>query len=86
MPAYLADSERISGLVDLFDPVHGGVFSDPGTTGFIDVTLIAAAHGTQFLCISPKGGPAHGPDEHVEIGSLLAYRDCMVKLLNGYKI
>ncbi|MBI5793947.1 M20 family metallopeptidase [Candidatus Uhrbacteria bacterium] len=84
MPAYLADPEKVRWLVDAFEPVHGGVSSAPGATGFIDVTLIAARHGTQFLCLSPKGGPAHGPDEHVEILSLVAYRDCVVGLLRGY--
>lgn len=84
MPMYMAD-ERIDWMVELFDPVHGGARSDPGRTGFLDTGLISAAHGTQFMCLAPAGGNAHGPDEYVNIYSMLAYRDCIVDLLRRYR-
>lgn len=85
MPAYKADASELQGLLDTFEPVHGGSESDPANTGFIDVSLVAAAHGTNFMCLSPAGGNAHSPDEHVVIASMEAYRDCCVSLLSDYK-
>lgn len=84
MPMYLAD-DQIDWLVDLFDPVHGGVRSDSSKTGFLDTGLISAAHGTQFMCLAPAGGSAHGADEYVDIYSMAAYRDCMAQLLGRHR-
>ena len=83
MPMYLA-GEEIDWLVDMFDPVHGGTRSDPSKTGFLDTGLISDLHGTQFMCLAPAGGNAHGVDEWVDTYSLLSYRDCMVQLLRRY--
>ena len=69
-----------------FEPVTGGQILPPTDYGFIDVSLLAARYETRCICLSPVGGPAHGPDEHVEIASMLSYRDCMVELLKRYKI
>jgi acetylornithine deacetylase/succinyl-diaminopimelate desuccinylase-like protein len=85
MPAYAADRERIGWLFDVFRPVHAGRVSPLASTGFLDVTLIAGLHGTQFLCLSQAGGNAHGADEYVEIASLMAYRDASMVLLSAYR-
>ncbi len=86
MPSYIADTERIAPLFETFRPVHGGKISPPATTGFLDATLISGRHGTQFMCLSPMSDNEHSADECVSIEGLIAYRDCMDKLLSGYKI
>ena len=85
MPAYEADRELIRPMFDLFLPVHAGKSVPTASTGFVDVTLISGMHGTQFMCLSPAGARPHSGDESVKIASLLAYRDCIVSLLSGYK-
>lgn len=85
MPAYEADRGLIDPMFRIFHKAHGGKIKPPATTGFLDATLISAAHGTQFMCLSPMGGNEHSADEFVSIQGLLDYRDAMVELLSGYK-
>jgi len=68
-------------LLAAFEPVTGGGILPPTDYGYIDVAMLAARYGTRCVCLSPLGGPAHGPDEQVDISSMVAYRDCMVELL-----
>lgn len=86
MPAYEADREKVKPLFETFRPVHNGKVSPTATTGFLDATLIAGKHGTQFMCLSPDGDRQHASDEYTTIAGLVAYRDCMVDLLTGYKV
>lgn len=81
-----ADREKVKPLFETFRPVHGGKVSPTATTGFLDATLIAGKHGTQFMCLSPDGDRQHASDEYTSIAGLVAYRDCMVDLLSGYKV
>jgi len=84
MPSYLADAEKTKWLFDLLQPVHGGNIRPPGETGFIDVTLLAGLHGTQFISLSPMGGNQHAADEYVDTESVVVYAECVVRLLSRY--
>ncbi len=85
MPAYVADKQKVDWLFQLFQSVHEGRVSPPGTTGFLDATLISSMHGTQFMCLSPAGDNGHAADEFVNMASVIRYRDAMIELLNRYK-
>lgn len=85
LSGYATPRHEAEPILAAFDPVTGGGILPPTDYGFIDVALLAARYETRCVCLSPFGGPAHGPDEQVEIASMVAYRDCMVELLTGYK-
>ncbi len=86
LAGYATPKAEAESILVAFDPVTGGEILPPTDYGFIDVSLLAARYGTRCVCLSPIGGPAHGPDEQVEIASMAAYRDCMVELLRPYAI
>lgn len=86
MASYVADRGLVRPVFDAFCPVHGGKAKSPETTGFLDTTVISDAHGTQFMCLSPSGGNEHSADEYVDIASLMAYRDAVVRLLAPYRV
>ena len=64
-----------------FHAVHQGAHSDAGSAGYIDIAMLAAERGSGAVCLGPLSGGAHGPDEWVDLASLLAYRDGMEQLL-----
>ncbi len=69
-----------------FERVHEGRESDANVRGYIDVAMI---HGNQptsgCVCLAPLKANEHSPDEWVDIASLLAYRDGVVRLLSDYQ-
>lgn len=85
MASYLADQEAVAWMIEGLAPIHEGRLRDPGKTGFLDVTMIAQAHGTQFICLSPKGRNAHACDEYVDVASMERYAQTLTTLLKRYQ-
>lgn len=85
LAGYATSKDAAAPILETFGAVTGGEILPPTNYGFIDVALLAGLYATRCVCLSPLGGPAHGPDEQVEIASLLAYRQCVADLLSGYK-
>lgn len=81
MPGYASEARALQRLTTPFAPLHGGRCAHPADTGYIDVALISGRDGTPALCMGPHKGGAHAPDEWVDLASLQAYHDGLVRLL-----
>lgn len=82
---YASPPEKIRSLFDTFRRVHNGAIESPEKFGYIDIAELARTRNTALMCLSPEGGNIHAADEWVSTESVIAYRDCMVELLQRYK-
>ena len=84
LAGYQSGEAAIAPFVQHFGHLHGGAHSDPGTSGYIDVAMVAAQRQAGAVCMGPLSGGAHAPDEWVDLGGLAEYRDGMVALLTAH--
>lgn len=85
MPGYTSHPDLTDHLAAPFAALHSGRVAPVEDTGYIDVALICRAERSAALCMGPLKGGAHGPDEWVDIESLVAYRDGLVQLIRQYR-
>lgn len=85
LTGYQSGESAITPFVRHFSHLHGGEHSDPGTSGYVDIAMLAGERGCGAVCMGPLSGGAHAPDEWVDLEGLGAYRDGMVALLADRK-
>jgi succinyl-diaminopimelate desuccinylase len=85
MPGYTSDADLTGPLIAPFAAVHHGRIAPVEETGYLDVALLCVRDRSAALCMGPDKGGAHGPDEWVDIASLIAYRDGLVGLIGQHR-
>jgi acetylornithine deacetylase/succinyl-diaminopimelate desuccinylase-like protein len=85
LPGYASAHADIQPFVTAFDALHQGQFTEPGQAGYVDIAMLAARHPMGAVCLGPLGGNEHAPDEWVDLASVCAYRDGVLKLLAAYQ-
>jgi len=86
MPGYNSDDELTGPLIDPFSDLHHGRIAPVEETGYLDVALLCVRDHSAALCMGPDKGCAHGPDEWVDIDSLIQYRDGLVRLIGQHTV
>lgn len=56
-------------------------FTDPSTTGYYDIAMLAQAFNSDCCCFSTKGGNGHGINEWVDIKSIFKLKKILKKIL-----
>ena len=84
MPGYTSDADLTGPLTKPFDALHHGRIAPVEETGYLDVALLCVRDDSAALCMGPLKGGAHGPDEWVDIASLVQYRDGLVGLISQH--
>jgi acetylornithine deacetylase/succinyl-diaminopimelate desuccinylase-like protein len=84
LPGYASAPSAVAPFEVAFGHLHEGERCAPSAAGFIDVAMIAAERSCGAVCLGPLGGNGHAPDEWVDLESLEAYRDGVVRLLSRH--
>ncbi|MFT5682973.1 MAG: acetylornithine deacetylase/succinyl-diaminopimelate desuccinylase-like protein [Myxococcota bacterium] len=84
MPGYTSAEDLTEPLITPFAAVHCGRIAPVEETGYLDVALLCVRDRSAALCMGPDKGGAHGPDEWVDVESLIAYRDGLVSLIGQH--
>ena len=85
MPGYTSHPDLTEQLTAPFADLHNGRTAPVEVTGYLDLALLCDHRRSAALCMGPMKGGAHGPDEWVEIESLVRYRDGLVRLIGAYR-
>lgn len=85
LPGFNSTPSELACFETAYNDLHSGEYADPGATGYLDVALLVDRHDSAAVCLGPRKGNEHAPDEWVDVQSLLSYRDGTIKLLSKYE-